>query len=883
MEASVTSEEMYSSITGQTVGDTHVQAVQDEDTTPSAPVPGILSELNIDTSGSTANKMNVISPTMASPQVQPVQYIDERTKVLGRKAELEALRKRKSLEGKKEKFKSDSPLKTSLAAFYLEQQKMKNEVKASRQGALSSLSQYRSKDSDGLFASTTPRTPKQNNRFGLGGMPSAYSTMADIDGFYRKQKQMDAEWREKKENTLKKLSMYRTAYASQINNNESEAIIESGEGEYVIFKAPKEAPEEGTENPSSPNDDNEVFTSKLIVHAELLEFFSALSPISEARLESNDETRPEGESSIAAINASMLSLVSSDASSEHEIGGVTKLADEIQEGYSTSQESAEAISAGQWCSCEILDVMQEALSPTRVEESAIEKLDDAVMNVAKTGGVIAEYQKIATASGNSDAEVEEKEESSDVPHLPDLVGAPAFEQEGPNATEASDETQVEANVAVESADPNAIDALEQPIVEDNLNWIYETQEDADVPVESTEPEATDAPEQSSVEDTLESVKETLQSINAILGNNANEQHSDDDEQLDTSNVEPVGEDAESQEEIHGSVAAESSSLQEDVPEEETKADSADDKELYTAEETESHEENQGSFAADLSYTQEEVPEEGTKAEPVNDKELSTALETESQEENQGSVAAELPFSQEEVTQEEAEAIADEDVSTASAAADQKVPRKLDYDMDAFEEKKDDGMDLYGDVSNRKELLDPFSEIPQSHSELEGTHHSSSTVKTTAPLGLEEGSSSLLEFVSSHMSSPKPTEDSSVSSIGSSVEEPTGMLSRQTSSSSLSSFWQRCHLADDYDKALLCGEEQYLPNLHSSKGPCERCVALASPEERAKFRLEGRSLHIMLVRGGCKKTCTAFPRPGDEPPVRLCRKCYFNTHRCLKGR
>ncbi|CAB9525778.1 expressed unknown protein [Seminavis robusta] len=146
--------------------------------------------------------------------------------------------------------------------------------------------------------------------------------------------------------------------------------------------------------------------------------------------------------------------------------------------------------------------------------------------------------------------------------------------------------------------------------------------------------------------------------------------------------------------------------------------------------------------------------------------------------------------------------------------------------------------------------------------------------------------------------------SGISSIGSSMEQTTvprgaaTTLSRASSASSLSSFW---HLDDppedtkstatgdtnshkkkkDKYSQLICNSEQYLPNLHSTKGACERCFAMASTAEKAKFRKNGRHVRIMVIRGGCHRDCTAYPRTADEPPVRLCRKCYFDCHRAPK--
>ena len=71
---------------------------------------------------------------------------------------------------------------------------------------------------------------------------------------------------------------------------------------------------------------------------------------------------------------------------------------------------------------------------------------------------------------------------------------------------------------------------------------------------------------------------------------------------------------------------------------------------------------------------------------------------------------------------------------------------------------------------------------------------------------------------------------------------------------------------------------YDPELHGSKGPCERCFMLSSVDEQEKFQITGHHLRIMIVSGGCDRSCLIFPRDESQPPVRLCKKCYFDTHR-----
>ena len=75
-------------------------------------------------------------------------------------------------------------------------------------------------------------------------------------------------------------------------------------------------------------------------------------------------------------------------------------------------------------------------------------------------------------------------------------------------------------------------------------------------------------------------------------------------------------------------------------------------------------------------------------------------------------------------------------------------------------------------------------------------------------------------------------------------------------------------------------QKWIPCLHSSRAGCERCLYHASAEEKIKFETEGRHYLIFLTKGGCSD-CTMFPRNRDEKPARLCRKCFFDTHRLGK--
>ena len=74
------------------------------------------------------------------------------------------------------------------------------------------------------------------------------------------------------------------------------------------------------------------------------------------------------------------------------------------------------------------------------------------------------------------------------------------------------------------------------------------------------------------------------------------------------------------------------------------------------------------------------------------------------------------------------------------------------------------------------------------------------------------------------------------------------------------------------------QAKFQPYLHGSRGPCELCVFFLSDADRALLGSTGRHYRVMFTTGGCCSTCEVFPRSFDEPAVRLCRACFYNTHR-----
>jgi hypothetical protein len=82
-----------------------------------------------------------------------------------------------------------------------------------------------------------------------------------------------------------------------------------------------------------------------------------------------------------------------------------------------------------------------------------------------------------------------------------------------------------------------------------------------------------------------------------------------------------------------------------------------------------------------------------------------------------------------------------------------------------------------------------------------------------------------------------------------------------------------------DKAGIRGcQSKFNPYLHKYRGPCELCMFRLTDEEKVKLDMEGRHLRVQFTTGGCPD-CQVFPTSFDEPPVRLCPKCYSMSHRC----
>jgi hypothetical protein len=81
------------------------------------------------------------------------------------------------------------------------------------------------------------------------------------------------------------------------------------------------------------------------------------------------------------------------------------------------------------------------------------------------------------------------------------------------------------------------------------------------------------------------------------------------------------------------------------------------------------------------------------------------------------------------------------------------------------------------------------------------------------------------------------------------------------------------------QTLPCASK-YQINLHALRGACELCYHHLNSAEKADADAKGYHIRVVMCRGGCDHDCQVFPRDSTkgESPVRLCRTCFFNTHR-----
>jgi hypothetical protein len=73
------------------------------------------------------------------------------------------------------------------------------------------------------------------------------------------------------------------------------------------------------------------------------------------------------------------------------------------------------------------------------------------------------------------------------------------------------------------------------------------------------------------------------------------------------------------------------------------------------------------------------------------------------------------------------------------------------------------------------------------------------------------------------------------------------------------------------------DNEYISKLHQTRGPCSVCLYYLSDTERAEHDKNGRHYRVNYTFGGCLD-CQVFPNDEGEEPVRLCKKCFFDTHK-----
>jgi hypothetical protein len=93
-------------------------------------------------------------------------------------------------------------------------------------------------------------------------------------------------------------------------------------------------------------------------------------------------------------------------------------------------------------------------------------------------------------------------------------------------------------------------------------------------------------------------------------------------------------------------------------------------------------------------------------------------------------------------------------------------------------------------------------------------------------------------------------------------------------------WRPVPQGEEADKAHVCCDKLYQAHLHPTVGSCQICLFRLSSREKVDFEKNGRHLRVNRCRGGCIG-CNVFPSKEDEQPVRLCRRCFFDTHKLKK--
>ena len=75
--------------------------------------------------------------------------------------------------------------------------------------------------------------------------------------------------------------------------------------------------------------------------------------------------------------------------------------------------------------------------------------------------------------------------------------------------------------------------------------------------------------------------------------------------------------------------------------------------------------------------------------------------------------------------------------------------------------------------------------------------------------------------------------------------------------------------------LMC-KNNFIVKLHVKPMGCQVCIFKLSEAEKDEYEKHERHLRVATTCGGCAD-CAIFPSAVEEDPVRLCKKCFFDTH------
>ena len=153
----------------------------------------------------------------------------------------------------------------------------------------------------------------------------------------------------------------------------------------------------------------------------------------------------------------------------------------------------------------------------------------------------------------------------------------------------------------------------------------------------------------------------------------------------------------------------------------------------------------------------------------------------------------------------------------------------------------------------------------------------------SPTNQERGKTASFSFLLSPHKSPRVTECIVFTKEDSKDGYQTPMRSYAGQSiGSLSSLCTVESFVSPTKEGVVGCQNRYAPFLHKTRGPCELCIFRLSEIEKEKLDAQGRHLLVQFTTGGCRD-CNAFPKQIGELPLRLCRKCYANSHRKTQTR